>query len=147
MACLARAEVFDPSEVSILHICARVVRRCFLFGDDPISGKNFNHRTVLELICSVSRFFPAVMVETREKSEHTFMQRTIQGLAANMETSASPIGSTSASDSFMSPLTIDEQNDPTGPFASKILAIPAECKKKPFARKTGSCNASHDRTP
>ena len=24
----------------------RVVRRCFLFGDDPISGKNFDHRKV-----------------------------------------------------------------------------------------------------
>ena len=28
MARLARAEVFDPSEVAALHLCARVVRRC-----------------------------------------------------------------------------------------------------------------------
>ncbi len=41
---LARAEVFDPSEVAILHICARVVRRCFLFGVDPFTGKNHDHR-------------------------------------------------------------------------------------------------------
>ena len=32
MARLARAELFDPSEVAVLHLCARVVRRCFLFG-------------------------------------------------------------------------------------------------------------------
>ena len=46
MARLARAEVFDPSEIAIVHLMNRVVRRCFLFGDDPISGKNFDHRKV-----------------------------------------------------------------------------------------------------
>ena len=40
MARLALAEVFDPSEVAVLHLCARVVRRCFLFGVDPVTGKN-----------------------------------------------------------------------------------------------------------
>ena len=46
MASLARAEVFDPSEVAVLHLCARVVRRCFLFGVDPVTGKNHDHRKV-----------------------------------------------------------------------------------------------------
>ena len=46
MARLARAEVFDPSEVAALHICARVVRRCFLFGVDPFTGKNHDHRKI-----------------------------------------------------------------------------------------------------
>ncbi|MEQ1830936.1 MAG: hypothetical protein ABL921_33630 [Pirellula sp.] len=46
MARLARAEVFDPGEVAILHICARVVRRCFLFGVDPVTGINHDHRKV-----------------------------------------------------------------------------------------------------
>ncbi|MBS0262868.1 MAG: hypothetical protein JSS02_13020 [Planctomycetes bacterium] len=46
MARLARAEVFDPSESAIVHVMNRVVRRCFLFGDDPLSGKNFDHRKV-----------------------------------------------------------------------------------------------------
>ena len=46
MARLARAEVFDPSEIAIVHVMNRVVRRCFLFGDDPTSGKNFDHRKV-----------------------------------------------------------------------------------------------------
>ncbi len=46
MARLARAEVFDPSEVAVLHICARVVRRCFLFGVDPVTGINHDHRKV-----------------------------------------------------------------------------------------------------
>jgi len=44
MARLARAEVFDPSEVAVLHLCARVVRRCFLFGIDPVTGINHDHR-------------------------------------------------------------------------------------------------------
>ncbi len=29
-----------------MHVTNRVVRRCFLFGDDPVSGKNFDHRKV-----------------------------------------------------------------------------------------------------
>jgi len=32
MVRLARAEVFDPSEVAILHLCSRLVRRCYLLG-------------------------------------------------------------------------------------------------------------------
>ena len=45
VARLARAEVFDPGEVAVLHICARVVRRCFLFGFDPVTGKNHLQRS------------------------------------------------------------------------------------------------------
>jgi hypothetical protein len=44
MARLARAEVFDPTEIAVLHICARVVRRCYLFGVDPVTGTNHDHR-------------------------------------------------------------------------------------------------------
>jgi len=44
MARFARCEVFDPNEVAIGHIFARVCRRCWLLGDDPVSGKNFDHR-------------------------------------------------------------------------------------------------------
>ena len=46
MARMARAEVFSPAEVAVVHVMNRVVRRCFLLGDDPISGKNFDHRKV-----------------------------------------------------------------------------------------------------
>jgi len=44
MARLARAEVFDPLEVSAFHCINRCVRRCFLCGEDPLTGKNFDHR-------------------------------------------------------------------------------------------------------
>jgi len=37
MVRLARAEVFDSSEVAIAHVFNRTVRRCFLMGDDAIS--------------------------------------------------------------------------------------------------------------
>ena len=46
MVRLARAEVFDPNEVTIAHVYNRTVRRCFLMGDDSVSGKNFDHRKV-----------------------------------------------------------------------------------------------------
>jgi REP element-mobilizing transposase RayT len=44
MARLARAEVFAADEVAIVHVMNRTVRRCFLLGDDPVSGKNYDHR-------------------------------------------------------------------------------------------------------
>ena len=46
MARLARVEVFAPDEVAIVHVMNRVVRRCFLLGNDPVTGKNYDHRKV-----------------------------------------------------------------------------------------------------
>ena len=58
MARVARAEVFDPAEVSVFHCINRCVRRCFLCGDDPLTGQNYNHRkawleTRLEFLAGV----------------------------------------------------------------------------------------------
>jgi len=44
MARLARCEIFDPREVAVLHVMNRVCRRCYLLGNDPVSGKSFDHR-------------------------------------------------------------------------------------------------------
>ena len=46
MARLAGAEVFASSEIAIVHVMKWVVRRCFLCVNDPIAGKNFDHRNV-----------------------------------------------------------------------------------------------------
>ena len=44
MAKLAREELFSPDEIACVHVMNRAVRRCFLMGDDPVTGKNFDHR-------------------------------------------------------------------------------------------------------
>lgn len=44
MVRLSRAEIFDPSEIVAVHTMAKTVRRCFILGDDPLTGKNFDHR-------------------------------------------------------------------------------------------------------
>ena len=44
MARMNREEVFAPDEVAIVHVMNRVVRRCFLLGNDPWTGKNYDHR-------------------------------------------------------------------------------------------------------
>ncbi|MFM7919053.1 MAG: hypothetical protein ACKPJJ_37455, partial [Planctomycetaceae bacterium] len=46
MARLARVEVFAADEIAIVHVMNRTVRRCFLLGDDPITGRNYDHRKV-----------------------------------------------------------------------------------------------------
>ncbi len=44
MARLARVEVFASDEVAVVHVMTRTVRRCFLLGDDAVTGKNYDHR-------------------------------------------------------------------------------------------------------
>ena len=44
MARLARVELFDPSEIAIVHTIGKVVQGSYLLGDDPLTGKNFDHR-------------------------------------------------------------------------------------------------------
>ncbi len=44
MARLARVEIFAQDEIAIAHVMNRTVRRCFLMGIDPLTGKNFDHR-------------------------------------------------------------------------------------------------------
>ena len=41
MARLARVEVFATDEIAIVHVRNRTIRRCFLFGGDSVSGKNY----------------------------------------------------------------------------------------------------------
>ena len=40
----ARAEAFDPSEVCLVHVVQRCVRRAFLAGVDPVSGNDYDFR-------------------------------------------------------------------------------------------------------
>ena len=44
MARLARSEVLAPDEIATIHLMDRTVRRSFLFGLDPLTGKNYDHR-------------------------------------------------------------------------------------------------------
>ena len=44
MARVARSEVFDPREVSVLHCINRCVRACHLCGYDPLTGSDYDHR-------------------------------------------------------------------------------------------------------
>ena len=46
MARVAREEIFSPEEVAVVHVMNRVVRRCFLLGEDAVTGKNYDHRKV-----------------------------------------------------------------------------------------------------
>ena len=43
-SCVSHFDVFAFDEVAIVHVTNRVVRRCFLLGDDPFTGKNYDHR-------------------------------------------------------------------------------------------------------
>ena len=46
MARLARGECIDPAQVQIVHCIHRCVRRAFLCGSDPYSGRCYEHRRV-----------------------------------------------------------------------------------------------------
>jgi hypothetical protein len=36
--------VFLPAEIAIVHTICRTVRTCYLLGNDPITGRNYDHR-------------------------------------------------------------------------------------------------------
>lgn len=44
MAGLARADLVDPAEVAVFHCFHRCVRRSYLCGDDPYTGRNYDYR-------------------------------------------------------------------------------------------------------
>ena len=44
MARQNRRDIFDPNEVGCFHAVQRTVRRAWLCGSDPVSGKSFEHR-------------------------------------------------------------------------------------------------------
>ena len=44
MSRLARNEYLDPQAIQVVHVTARCVRRAFLCGEDPYSGKLSEHR-------------------------------------------------------------------------------------------------------
>ena len=46
MAKMPRGEIFSPDEIACVHVMNRAVRRCFLMGDDPVTGKNYDHRKI-----------------------------------------------------------------------------------------------------
>lgn len=58
MSRLARSEYLDPNTVQIVHATSRCVRRAFLCGKDPHTGRSFEHRRAwirdrLEFLSSV----------------------------------------------------------------------------------------------
>lgn len=58
MARLARGEYLDPQTVQVVHATSRCVRRAFLCGEDPQTGRSFEHRRAwirdrLEFLASV----------------------------------------------------------------------------------------------
>ena len=44
MPSCARQEIVCPGQPGIFHCWSRCVRRAFLLGKDPLSGKDHNHR-------------------------------------------------------------------------------------------------------
>jgi hypothetical protein len=41
---IRRRYLVEPAEVGVYHCINRCVRRSFLCGSDPVSGKNYEHR-------------------------------------------------------------------------------------------------------
>ncbi len=72
MARLARANHFAPDEIAIVHVCNRVVRKSYLLGDDPVTGKNYNYRKVWieELIKHQAKYFGVDVLVFSVMSNH-----------------------------------------------------------------------------
>lgn len=66
MARISWVQIFAPDEFAIVHCINRAVRRCYLLGDDPITGKDFDHRKAwMELVRDFGKLFRAVAGKPR----------------------------------------------------------------------------------
>ena len=54
IARLTRVKVFAADEIAIVHVMNRTVRRCFLLGDDSMSGKNIDWKLPPKEFCRFS---------------------------------------------------------------------------------------------
>ena len=72
MSRLARCEVFSHDEVAVVHVCCRVVRRCFLMGRDRQSGKNYDHRKdqIEAMLAHFARYFGIDLIAHSILSNH-----------------------------------------------------------------------------
>ena len=64
---LARSEVFAPDEIAAIHLLARTVRGCFLFGLDPLTGKNYGPVTTSEFDLNPIHHDPVKLKEIRSR--------------------------------------------------------------------------------
>ena len=72
MARLNRGEVLDPEAIETVHVYNRVVRRCLLFGDDVVTGKNYDHRKgcIEDLIALQAKYFAIDLLGFSIMSNH-----------------------------------------------------------------------------
>ena len=72
MARSPRGSHFSPEEIAIVHVFNRVVRRCFLLGDDPVTGKNYDHRKlwIEDLMQHQAKFFAIDILSFSILSNH-----------------------------------------------------------------------------
>ena len=65
MARLARVEVFASDEIAVVRVISRTVRRCFLLGDDAVTGKNQDHRKQWIAACGSGRHLAPMNLKER----------------------------------------------------------------------------------
>ncbi len=72
----ARRELISLEETPYYHCISRCVRRAFLWGEDHLTGKNYEHRKtwVIERLGKLADIFsienPVERVRTRKKSSN-----------------------------------------------------------------------------
>ena len=67
-----RSHYVDPHHARYYHITSRCVRRAFLLGSDPITGKDYNHRKAvfLQRLKHLSHFFSVNIMAYAIMSNH-----------------------------------------------------------------------------
>lgn len=83
----ARSETVVAEEEGIYHCISRCVRRAFLYGDDPYSGKNYDHRKgwIRDRLIQLVQIFTIELLQfaLMDNHEHS-MLRTLPELLANL---------------------------------------------------------------
>ena len=82
MSARPRKEIVDSGEVGFYHCFSRCVRRAFLCGEDPYTGKNYDHRK--QWVEDRLAFLAGIMAV--DITSHAVMDTTCMSSAASGQT-------------------------------------------------------------
>ena len=75
----SRAEFINHSEVNVIHVHNRTVRRCFLMGDDPMSGRNPKASFKCLLVDASAMSTSRHTIQRRRPANRRFLSRPLPG--------------------------------------------------------------------
>ncbi|MCA9057700.1 MAG: hypothetical protein KDA85_04350 [Planctomycetaceae bacterium] len=90
MARTKREDVFSPHEIAVAHVMNRTSRRCFLLGDDPLTGRNYDHRKLWTAHAASESALPPALLSLARNVDHRVFAADRRAATAHRAASRTP---------------------------------------------------------